>query len=152
MSTLSPPPPPLVAGRADREGAPKSTALHLARRGYTSVHIIDAYPIPSAQSAGGGDVNKLAGESLAPEVCGSRVCSSEQRGDILTFHISCQGFRGELSREIMKGWREDPVFKEHYHETGRVSLLAASHLAIVTFNETEASLALSLPARTSRTG
>lgn len=35
-----------------------STALHLARRGYTNVTVLDAYPQPSAISAG-NDVNKI---------------------------------------------------------------------------------------------
>lgn len=35
-----------------------STALHLARRGYTNVTVFDAYPQPSAVSAG-NDVNKI---------------------------------------------------------------------------------------------
>jgi threonine dehydrogenase-like Zn-dependent dehydrogenase len=35
-----------------------STALWLARRGYTNVHILDVFPIPSANSAG-NDVNKV---------------------------------------------------------------------------------------------
>lgn len=35
-----------------------STALHLARRGYQNVTVLDAYPIPSAISAG-NDVNKM---------------------------------------------------------------------------------------------
>lgn len=35
-----------------------STALHLARRGYTNVRVFDAYPQPSAISAG-NDVNKI---------------------------------------------------------------------------------------------
>jgi len=35
-----------------------STALHLARRGYTNVTVLDAHPIPSPISAG-NDVNKI---------------------------------------------------------------------------------------------
>lgn len=35
-----------------------STALHLARRGYTNVTVLDAYHQPSAISAG-NDVNKI---------------------------------------------------------------------------------------------
>lgn len=73
-----------------------STALHLARRGYTNITILDTYPIPSLQSAG-FDLNKIAGG-----------------GDNT-------GFRGQMLDKIMKGWREDPVFKDHYHEVGRVS-------------------------------
>lgn len=35
-----------------------STALHLARRGYEDVTVLDAHPIPSPISAG-NDVNKI---------------------------------------------------------------------------------------------
>lgn len=35
-----------------------STALHLARRGYNNVSVLDSYPIPSAISAG-NDINKI---------------------------------------------------------------------------------------------
>jgi sarcosine oxidase/L-pipecolate oxidase len=35
-----------------------STALHLARRGYTCVTVFDPFPIPSAISAG-NDINKV---------------------------------------------------------------------------------------------
>jgi sarcosine oxidase/L-pipecolate oxidase len=35
-----------------------STALHLARRGYTRVTVFDPFPIPSAISAG-NDINKV---------------------------------------------------------------------------------------------
>jgi hypothetical protein len=31
------------------------------------------------------------------------------------------GVRGELAEETMRGWREDPVFREHYYEVGEVS-------------------------------
>jgi len=35
-----------------------STALHLARRGYTSITALDAHPLPSPISAG-NDINKI---------------------------------------------------------------------------------------------
>jgi len=35
-----------------------STALHLTRRGYTNVTLVDPYPVPSPISAG-NDVNKI---------------------------------------------------------------------------------------------
>ncbi|CDZ98665.1 FAD-dependent oxidoreductase [Phaffia rhodozyma] len=73
-----------------------STALHLARRGYVNVVVLDEFEIPSAQSAG-FDLNKIAGGAVK------------------------EGWRGQLSGEIMKGWREDPVFSPYYHETGRVT-------------------------------
>jgi sarcosine oxidase/L-pipecolate oxidase len=40
-----------------------STALHLARRGYRRVTVLDAYPIPSPISAG-NDVNKIVEQGL----------------------------------------------------------------------------------------
>lgn len=36
-----------------------STALHLARRGYKNITVLDSHPVPSAISAG-NDVNKIA--------------------------------------------------------------------------------------------
>jgi sarcosine oxidase/L-pipecolate oxidase len=35
-----------------------STALHLARRGYTNVKVLDPYPVPSPIAAG-NDINKI---------------------------------------------------------------------------------------------
>lgn len=35
-----------------------STALHLARRGYTNVEVLDPYPVPSPIAAG-NDINKI---------------------------------------------------------------------------------------------
>lgn len=39
-----------------------STALHLARRGYENVTVLDPYPVPSPISAG-NDVNKVSLEA-----------------------------------------------------------------------------------------
>lgn len=36
-----------------------STALHLSRRGFTDIRIMDVYPIPSSNSAG-NDLNKVS--------------------------------------------------------------------------------------------
>jgi sarcosine oxidase / L-pipecolate oxidase len=41
-----------------------STALHLARRGYTDVTVLDPYEVPSAISAG-NDVNKIVEQGTA---------------------------------------------------------------------------------------
>lgn len=41
-----------------------STALHLARRGYTNVTVLDPYKIPSPISAG-NDINKIVEEGLS---------------------------------------------------------------------------------------
>lgn len=38
-----------------------STALHLSRRGFTDIRIMDVYPIPSNNSAG-NDLNKVSME------------------------------------------------------------------------------------------
>ena len=46
----------LVVGGAGTMGS--STALHLARRGYTNIRIMDVFEPPSAQSAG-NDINKV---------------------------------------------------------------------------------------------
>lgn len=42
-----------------------STALHLARRGYVDVTVLDSYPVPSAISAG-NDINKIVELGIAP--------------------------------------------------------------------------------------
>lgn len=52
-----------------------STALHLARRGYTNVTLLEPYPIPSAISAG-NDINKIVEEGA----------SSLAIPDLLLFH------------------------------------------------------------------
>ena len=51
----------LIFGGAGTLGS--STALHLARKGFRNIHLLDVYPIPSAQSAG-NDLNKIMGTSL----------------------------------------------------------------------------------------
>lgn len=74
-----------------------STALHLLRAGYTpsNILVLDPYPIPSAQSAG-NDLNKIMGIRLQHEV------------DI------------QLSVEAMNMWKTDGLFKNFFHNTGRV--------------------------------
>jgi sarcosine oxidase/L-pipecolate oxidase len=76
-----------------------STALHLLRSGYTpsNITVLDTYPIPSAQSAG-NDLNKIMGIRLQNKV------------DL------------QLSLEARQMWKEDELFKEYFHNTGRVSL------------------------------
>jgi len=51
----------LIVGGGGTLGS--STALHLARKGYRNIRVLDVYPIPSAQSAG-NDLNKIMGISL----------------------------------------------------------------------------------------
>jgi hypothetical protein len=101
----------LVVGGAGTIGC--STALHLRRRGYTNLKLIDSYPFPSggsgnSQSAGGSDLNKIVGYADG-------------------------GVRGELAEETMRGWREDPVFREHYYEVGEVSLDVPVHILHMTY-------------------
>jgi sarcosine oxidase/L-pipecolate oxidase len=75
-----------------------STALHLIRQGYTpsNITVLDTYPIPSAQSAG-NDLNKIMG------------VRTRSLADIM------------LSRDALDMWKGDDLFKEHFHQTGRVS-------------------------------
>lgn len=74
-----------------------STALHLLRSGYTpsNITVLDIYPIPSAQSAG-NDLNKIMGIRLRNKV------------DL------------QLSLGARDMWKHDPLFKNFFHNTGRV--------------------------------
>nr|5T1F_A Chain A, Uncharacterized protein [Parastagonospora nodorum SN15]5XAO_A Chain A, Uncharacterized protein [Parastagonospora nodorum SN15]5XAO_C Chain C, Uncharacterized protein [Parastagonospora nodorum SN15] len=74
-----------------------STALHLVRSGYTpsNVTVLDAYPIPSSQSAG-NDLAKIMGVSLRNPV------------DL------------QLALEARQMWNEDELFKKFFHNTGRL--------------------------------
>lgn len=49
-----------------------STALHLARRGYNNVTVLDAHPIPSPISAG-NDVNKMVEQGMISLACSRRL-------------------------------------------------------------------------------
>jgi sarcosine oxidase/L-pipecolate oxidase len=77
-----------------------STALHLVRSGYTpsNITVLDTYPIPSSQSAG-NDLNKIMGIRLRNKV------------DL------------QLSLEARQMWTEDGLFKEFFHNTGRVRII-----------------------------
>lgn len=79
-----------------------STALHLARKGYRSVKVLDRYPVPSPISAG-NDVNKIM--ELASVVDEADV------GDSVS---------AKLLQAAYDGWSNDPVFKKHFHETGLI--------------------------------
>lgn len=83
-----------------------STALHLARRGYTSVTVLDEFPVPSPISAG-NDINKILD------------LNRESGADEDERHVSRL-----LYDAVMRGWNEDSVFKNFFHETGMV--IAAS--------------------------
>ncbi|KAL4947134.1 FAD dependent oxidoreductase [Aspergillus filifer] len=78
-----------------------STALHLARRGYRNVKVLDPYSIPSPIAAG-NDVNKIVEhKDLKPGI------TDPQSIAFSTF-----------SRAALKGWKSDPVFSPYFHETG----------------------------------
>ncbi|RAL07117.1 NAD(P)/FAD-dependent oxidoreductase [Aspergillus homomorphus CBS 101889] len=79
-----------------------STALHLARRGYTNVTVLDAYAQPSAISAG-NDVNKIVSFMQSP---------ADDDPDFAN-----RTFFAALS----KGFQHDPVFKPHFHEVGSIT-------------------------------
>jgi sarcosine oxidase/L-pipecolate oxidase len=89
----------IVVGGGGTMGS--STALHLIRNGYTpsNITVLDTYEIPSAQSAG-NDLNKIMGIRLRNPV------------DV------------QLSLEARDMWRNDPLFKSFFHNTGRVSQVA----------------------------
>ncbi|KAF7594423.1 hypothetical protein BBP40_009243 [Aspergillus hancockii] len=78
-----------------------STALHLGRRGYTNVSVLDPYPVPSPISAG-NDVNKIISSGQY----------SNKKDEIEVNEL--------LAEEAFKGWTTDPLFKPHYHDTGVV--------------------------------
>ncbi|GLB05419.1 hypothetical protein AtubIFM57258_000703 [Aspergillus tubingensis] len=78
-----------------------STALHLARRGYKHVTVLDPYTIPSAIAAG-NDINKIM-EHKEPK-------AGEETPRSIAF-ATC-------TRAALKAWKTDPVFKQYFHETG----------------------------------
>lgn len=75
-----------------------STALHLARRGYKNITVLDSYELPSPISAG-NDINKIIEEGS----------SSGEFDDSLAEN---------LRRLATDGWLHDPVFMPYYHNTG----------------------------------
>ncbi|THU81975.1 FAD dependent oxidoreductase [Dendrothele bispora CBS 962.96] len=83
----------LIVGGGGTLGS--STALHLARKGYRDIRVLDVYPIPSAQSAG-NDTNKIMGISLRNPV------------------------DKQLSLEAEDLWTNDPTFAPYYHQTGQL--------------------------------
>ncbi|UJO21627.1 L-saccharopine oxidase [Fulvia fulva] len=85
-----------------------STALHLARRGYQNLTVLDPYDVPSTISAG-NDINKIKGWADNYSAGG---------GDMKDY------VRDRVSREATEAWDSDPLFKPYYHETGYV--IAAS--------------------------
>ncbi|GFZ51937.1 hypothetical protein JCM24511_09707 [Saitozyma sp. JCM 24511] len=90
----------IVVGGAGTMGS--STALHLARRGYTDVRVLDMFQPPSANSAG-NDMNKL----------------------ISTQYV--EGIWGRLAFETWDLWTSDPLFKPFLHAVGRLDLASSSN-------------------------
>lgn len=76
-----------------------STALHLARRGYHNVTVLDVYPVPSPISAG-NDINKIISLSQY----------SNRKEEMEVNDI--------LGKQAIEGWTNDPVFRPFYHDTG----------------------------------
>ncbi|KAL4937881.1 hypothetical protein BDV06DRAFT_232279 [Aspergillus oleicola] len=89
-----------------------STALHLARRGYNNVTVLDPYPVPSPIAAG-NDVNKI----VEHKELKAGITSPQS----LAFSV--------FSRAAMEGWKSDPVFSPYFHETGFI--IAADKLELV---------------------
>lgn len=79
-----------------------STALHLMRRGYKHVTVLDPYEVPSAISAG-NDINKIAESASIANAKDDAEWASET-----------------VRAEAIEAWKNDPVFREFYHETGYV--------------------------------
>ena len=77
-----------------------STALHLARRSYTNVTVLDSNPIPSPISAG-NDANKIMEE-----------------GEPSDSDTEEQYVWNRMHQITTKYWKEDPVFRDFYHCTG----------------------------------
>ncbi|KAK4982421.1 hypothetical protein LTR66_009276 [Elasticomyces elasticus] len=79
-----------------------STALHLARRGYTNVTVLDPYPVPSPISAG-NDLNKIVELGSSSSDDGNEIFVTRALLDAAT-----------------NGWLYDPVFAPYYHDTGYI--------------------------------
>ncbi|KAF1946416.1 fructosyl-amino acid oxidase [Clathrospora elynae] len=78
-----------------------SIALSLARRGHTSIKVLDGNPFPSSISAG-NDLNKIAEEANEPS-------GNDSDEDY---------FWSYLTQVAMEAWKHDPLFKSFYHDTG----------------------------------
>ncbi|CAG8936304.1 unnamed protein product [Penicillium salamii] len=78
-----------------------STALHLARRGYTNVKVLDPHPVPSPIAAG-NDINKIMEHKELKE--------SNTNAQSIAY-AAC-------TRAALVGWTTDPVFMPYFHETG----------------------------------
>lgn len=78
-----------------------STALHLTRRGYKDVTVLDAHPNPSPISAG-NDVNKIVEQG----------CFTDGDDEAAVAQT--------LLSAANEGWEKDPVFKPYFHDTGYI--------------------------------
>ncbi|KAJ3842960.1 FAD dependent oxidoreductase [Lentinula raphanica] len=101
-----------------------STALHLARKGYKDIRILDVYPIPSAQSAG-NDLNKIMGTSLRNPV--DRQLGIEAEDAWHAYRVY------SMKRS------NDPTFSPYYHRSGRLDC-SGSPESIDDLKETVAKL------------
>ncbi|KAK3708120.1 hypothetical protein LTR37_011624 [Vermiconidia calcicola] len=84
-----------------------STALHLARRGYKHIIVLDPYEVPSPISAG-NDINKIARGR------------SRHTGPFSGTEDDAVWVSEEVRIKATEGWMKDPVFRDYYHETGYV--------------------------------
>ncbi|OOQ84997.1 fructosyl amine:oxygen oxidoreductase [Penicillium brasilianum] len=78
-----------------------SAALHLARRGYENIQVLDPFDVPSPIAAG-NDVNKIMEHK--------EVKDTDKNPQSVAF-ATC-------TRAALKGWKTDPVFSPFFHETG----------------------------------
>ncbi|KAJ5288985.1 hypothetical protein N7478_002015 [Penicillium angulare] len=78
-----------------------STALHLARRGYKNVKVLDPYSVPSPIAAG-NDVNKIMEH---------KELRNKNPDPISVAFATC-------TRAALQGWQTDLVFQPYFHETG----------------------------------
>ncbi|KAJ5668213.1 uncharacterized protein N7477_006783 [Penicillium maclennaniae] len=78
-----------------------STALHLARRGYQNVKVLDPYGVPSPIAAG-NDINKIM-----------------EHKELKDLHADARSIAfATCTRAALNGWKNDPVFMPFFHETG----------------------------------
>lgn len=97
-----------------------SAALHLARRGYKNITVLDAYDVPSPISAG-NDVNKIVEQgNLTFSSYNSTLSELTPRPG--TFDENEED--GYVSQRLLElashGWTSDPLYKPFYHDTGYI--------------------------------
>ncbi|CZR65025.1 related to fructosyl amino acid oxidase [Phialocephala subalpina] len=100
-----------------------STALHLARRGYKNVTVLDPYPVPSPISAG-NDINKIVeqGTPISLPFPPSPLTDNHFNTNPGSFSDGEEG--ASISETLLQlateGWLTDPIFKPYYHNTGYI--------------------------------